>query len=172
MSLMSVTIKTHNDSMEICEPNHLHNLFIMYLYTVLCCHINIELVLPNHLGTLMTLVKQTMLSVRVWEKPISMEKRKSYTPLQIIICNDIDSEHNYGATLQSRSGAWVWLIIILVIVSCTDLFLYFLHLFSNLVAVFFIPVQRSCPCTFYTCSTLYPFKFLKKNFICLVRNSC
>ena len=30
--------------------------------------------------------------------------------LQIMICNDIDGEHNYGATLQSCSGSWVWLI--------------------------------------------------------------
>ena len=68
--------------------------------------------------------------------------------LQITICNDIDGEHNYGATLQSCSGSWVWLIIILVIISRTDLFLYFLYLFSNfiqLVSVLFTPVQL---CTF------------------------
>ena len=60
-----------------------------------------------------------------------MHHYNSVVPLQIIICNDIDSEHNYGATLQSCSDAWVWLIIILVIISCTDLFLYFLHLFNS-----------------------------------------
>ena len=39
---------------------------------------------------------------------------------------------NYHLEQQySCSGAWVWLIIILVTVSCTDLFLYFLHQFSN-----------------------------------------
>ena len=68
--------------------------------------------------------------------------------LQITICNDIGGEHNSGATLQNCSGAWVWLIIILVIISCTDLFLYFLHLFSNfiqLVPVLFTLVQL---CTF------------------------
>ena len=51
-------------------------------------------------------------------------------------------------TIQSCSGAWVWLIIMLVIVSCTDLFLYFLYLFSNfiqLVPILFTPVQL---CTF------------------------
>ena len=45
---------------------------------------------------------------------------------------------------DSCSGTWVWLIIILVVVSCTDLFLYFLHLFSNfiqLVLILFTPVQ-------------------------------
>ena len=45
------------------------------------------------------------------------------------------------------SGAWVWLIITLFIVSCTDL--------SG--PVLFTPVQQfysTCPHTFYTCSTL------------------
>ena len=37
----------------------------------------------------------------------------------------------FEATIQSCSGAWVWLIIILVVVSCTHLFLYFLHLFNS-----------------------------------------
>ena len=44
----------------------------------------------------------------------------------------------------SGSVSWVWLIIILVIISCTDLFLYFLHLFSNFiqfVPLLFTPVQ-------------------------------
>ena len=74
-----------------------------------------------------------------------MHQYNSVVSLQIIICNDIDGERNYGVTLQSCSGAWVWLIITLVIVSCTDLFMYFLHLFSNLVPVLFTPLQL---CTF------------------------
>ena len=51
-------------------------------------------------------------------------------------------------------------IIILVIVSCTDLSLYFLNLFSSfiqLVPVLFIPA----------CSTLYLLIFLKKRLLCL-----
>ena len=55
----------------------------------------------------------------------------------------------YGVTIQSCSGAWVWLIIILVVVSCTDLSLYF-----------FTPVQQFHPtflCFYYTNSTLYIF---------------
>ena len=51
-------------------------------------------------------------------------------------------------TIQSWRGAWVWLIIMPVIVSCTDLFLYFLYLSSNfiqLVPILFTPVQL---CTF------------------------
>ena len=41
----------------------------------------------------------------------------------------------------------------------------------RLVPVLFIPVQQfhpTCSYTFYTCSTLYLFKFLGKIFICLV----
>ena len=55
-----------------------------------------------------------------------------------------------GETLQKCSGAWVWLIIILVIISCTDLSLYlytcsaissnlslyFLHQFNYLLKIF------------------------------------
>ena len=37
----------------------------------------------------------------------------------------------YGVTIQSCSGAWVLLIIILAIVCCTGLFLCFLHLFNS-----------------------------------------
>ena len=64
--------------------------------------------------------------------------------LQITICNDSDGKHNNGATIQSCSDSWVWLIIIFVIVSCTDLFLYFLYQFSNfiqLVPILFTPVE-------------------------------
>ena len=52
-----------------------------------------------------------------------------------------------GVTIHRCSGAWVWLIIILAIVSCTGLFLCFLHLFTS--------IYPTCFCTFYTCSTLY-----------------
>ena len=44
----------------------------------------------------------------------------------------------FGATIQSCSGAWVWLIIILVVISCTDLFLYFLNLLINFIQL--VPV--------------------------------
>ena len=77
-----------------------------------------------------------------------MHHYNSVLSLQITICNDTDGDHNNGATIQSWSGAWVWLIIMPVIVSCTDLFLYFLYLFSNfiqLVPILFTPVQL---CTF------------------------
>ena len=57
-----------------------------------------------------------------------------------------------GATIQRCSGAWLWLIIILAVVSCTGLFPCFLHLFSN--------NYPTCFCTSYTCSTLYLLKFL------------
>ena len=85
-----------------------------------------------------------------------MHHYNSVVSLQIIICNDIDGEYNNGATLQSCSGAWVWLIIIHVIVSCTNFFLYFLHLLNNLVPVLFTPVQL--------CTLLIFWKI----FICLV----
>ena len=65
---------------------------------------------------------------------------------QITICNDIDGEHNYGATLQSCSGAWVWRI--LVIIGCTDLFLYFYTCSA---------ISANLSPYFYTCSTLYLF---------------
>ena len=61
-------------------------------------------------------------------------------------------------TMQSCSGAWVWIIIMLVVVSCADLFLH----------VLFTPVQQfhpTCSRTFYTCSTLYLFTFLGKFFM-------
>ena len=77
-----------------------------------------------------------------------MHHYNSVLLLQITICNDTDGEHSNGVTIQSCSGAWVWLIVILVIISCTDLSLYFLHLFSNfiqLVLIIFTPVQL---CTF------------------------
>ena len=54
----------------------------------------------------------------------------THAPLQLCIvapnhnlhCDDTDIEHKIGASIQSCSGAWMWLIIIiLVIVSCTDL---------------------------------------------------
>ena len=54
--------------------------------------------------------------------------------------------HYYWATIQS-SGAWTWLIIILlVIVSCTGMSLYLFQLFSNFIQlvhvhVLFTPVQ-------------------------------
>ena len=38
----------------------------------------------------------------------------------------------------------------------------------RLIPVLFIPVQQfhpTCPHTFYTCLTLYPFKFFEKKFI-------
>ena len=73
-----------------------------------------------------------------------MHHHNSVLSPQITICNDFNGEHNNGATIQSCSDAWVWLIIIFVIVSCTDLSLYFLHPFSNfiqLVPVLFTPVQ-------------------------------
>ena len=61
-------------------------------------------------------------------------------------------------TLQSCSGACVWLIIILVIISCTDLFLYLW------------PVQQSCPrnfyCTFLSMSYIDNSSYLlKKNLL-------
>ena len=77
-----------------------------------------------------------------------MHHYSSVLLLQITICNVTDGEHNSGVTIQSCSGAWMWLIIILVIISCTDLFLCFLHLFSNLVPVLFTPVQL-CTCLIF-----------------------
>ena len=61
----------------------------------------------------------------------------------IITISVIAIAMQFVATIQSRSGAWVWLIIILAIVNCTSLFLYFLHQFSNFiqhVSVLFTPV--------------------------------
>ena len=76
----------------------------------------------------------------------------THAPLQLCIVtpnhNDTYGEHNNGATIQSCRGAWMWLIFILVTVNCTDLSLYFLHLFSEfiqLVPILFTPVQL---CTF------------------------
>ena len=60
----------------------------------------------------------------------------------------------YRVTIQSCSGAWVQLTIILVTVSCTGLSLHF-----------FIPVQPTCSCTFYTCSIPYLFTFAGKFFM-------
>ena len=89
-----------------------------------------------------------------------MHHYKSVLLLQITICNDTDGEHNNEVTIQSCSGAWVWLIIILVIISCTDLSsLYILHQFSNfiqLVPVLFAPVQ------------LFTFLIFGGKFLCLV----
>ena len=66
----------------------------------------------------------------------------------------------FGATIQSCSGACVWLIIILVIVSCTDLSLYFLDLFSNFIQVVSVVLT-------HVQLNWYLFNFLKI-FICLV----
>ena len=63
----------------------------------------------------------------------------------------------YGVTIQSCSGAWVWLIIILVIVSCTDLSLYF-----------FTPVQQfhpTCLCTLLHLFNSVPFLIFWKIFV-------
>ena len=42
----------------------------------------------------------------------------------------------YGGTIQSCSGTWVWLLIIIVIINCKGLFLCLLHLF-NFAVVFY-----------------------------------
>ena len=74
--------------------------------------------------------------------------------LQITICNDTDGEHSNGATIQSCSGAWVWLIII---VSCTDLScIFYRDLFSNFIQL--VPGYSFS----YTSSTLYLLKFFWK----------
>ena len=63
----------------------------------------------------------------------------------------------------SFNGAWVHvaIIITLVIVSCTDI-----------MSMYFVtPVQQfhpTCPCTFYTCSTLYLLNFLGEIFIIII----
>ena len=81
----------------------------------------------------------------------------THAPLQLCIvapnhnlhCDDTDIEHKIGTSIQSCSGAWMWLIIIiLVIVSCTDLSLYFLRIFSKfiqLVPVVFLHLFNSVP---------------------------
>ena len=61
-----------------------------------------------------------------------------------------------GATIQSWSGAWVWLIIILAIVSCTGLFLCFLYQFSNFIHFYtFTPVQLCTLLNFFGEKYLY-----------------
>ena len=56
----------------------------------------------------------------------------------------------FGATIQSCSGAWVWLITILVVVSCTDLFLYILHLFNSVPFLIFRKIlMSSSSCKLY-----------------------
>ena len=80
--------------------------------------------------------------------------RHTHAPLQLCIVapqivmitiSVIAIVMQFGATIQSCSGAWVWVIIILAIISCTGLFLcfctcsaissnlslYFLHLFNS-----------------------------------------
>ena len=66
-----------------------------------------------------------------------MHHYNSVLSLQITICNGTDGDYNDGATMQSCSGAWVWLIIILVVISCTDLSLYVqLRTFLNFGKIF------------------------------------
>ena len=94
------------------------------------------------------------------EKSIQLTIIISHThaPLQLCSVAPLLLQIQFGVTLQSCSGAWVWLIIILVLsvvqtCPCT-----------------FTPVQQfhsTCPRTFYTGSTLYLLKFLEKFLLCL-----
>ena len=83
-----------------------------------------------------------------------------YNSLQSTICIDAEGEHNSGAIVQSCSGAWVWLIITLAIISCTDLSLYFYTCSAN--------SSKLSLYTSYICSTLYLFKIFGKILIITV----
>ena len=89
-----------------------------------------------------------------------MHHYNSVVLLQIIICNDDDGEHIYGATLQSCSGACMG---VANNYTC----------YHQLYRLVFTPVQQSCPHTFYTCLTLYLFNFGGKIYMSsMYRDGC